>query len=270
MIYSLDNVYYNGLAIPMEFWKPITDEMVPGVRPIYYISNIGNLYNSELGRYSSASIKENDYVRVILRAVDGKQISTTIHRLVALAFLGMPPNKNMEVDHINCDRTCSLENNLEWVSKYENCIRAHENGRCKTGEDYYNSIFTNKEVEDICKMLESGMSISEIADIMDERIKPRVYKGGCRSIIVQIYDGVIWKNISKKYTFPSNAKSQFNSKQVDEICIALKNNYSYDYIIDNVLKMKTISDSTRINLKERLYNIKRGRSFKEISSKYLL
>lgn len=51
MIYDPTTYTYNGLFIPMEVWKPITQEMVPGVKPIYWISNIGNIYNSESRKY---------------------------------------------------------------------------------------------------------------------------------------------------------------------------------------------------------------------------
>ena len=268
MIYDLNNTYYNGLIVPIEFWKPITDEMVPGIKPIYYISNIGNIYNSELGRYSSMKVKNDDYARIILRSKSGKQISTTIHRLVCMAFNGMPPGPGYDVDHKNCDRSCSIENNLEWVTKKENSIRAHKNNLCQVGENNYRSIMTNNEVEEICKMLSNGIPIKKIECIMEERIYPRVYtKGSLSSIIIQIYRHQIWKNISKNYTFPEYqiiGHRKFNKDQIILIKEALSKKLSYDYIIDNVLKINC-TDYERKRLKENLYNIKIGRSYSDIN-----
>ena len=35
----------------MEFWKPITQEMVPNIMPRYWVSNVGNVYNSQTRKY---------------------------------------------------------------------------------------------------------------------------------------------------------------------------------------------------------------------------
>ena len=267
MIYRLEDYYYNGYIVPMEFWKPITDEMVPGVKPIYYISNIGNIYNSELGRYSSSSIKPNDYIRVILRSIDGKQISTTIHRLVCLAFKGLPPNPGDEVDHINCDRTCSFEGNLEYVSKKENNRRAVANDRLHVGEDNYRAILTNDEVREICEMLSQGVNINEICSIMENKILPRKYAGGLSSIIYQILKKHIWKSISKNYSFHDYSMRHLSDEQIHLVCKSLEEKRSYDYIIDNVLQLNCDMHK-RERLKETFYNIKRRKSFTDVSSGY--
>ena len=64
-----------------------------------------------------------------------------VHRLVAIAFLGDPPNPSAQVNHKNGDRSNSTLSNLEWVSPSENVAHGfRENGRKahnigKIGED---------------------------------------------------------------------------------------------------------------------------------------
>lgn len=47
-----------------------------------------------------------------------------IHRLVALAFLGEPPDGKPQVNHIDGDKKHNAAINLEWVSALENTTHA--------------------------------------------------------------------------------------------------------------------------------------------------
>ena len=114
----------------MEFWKPITDEMVPGVKPIYYISNIGNIYNVEKQCFFNVDLaKCKRYVPVTLTLSNKKQVHLNLHRLVCMAFNGMPVKPYTDVDHKNFDKLCNCDHNLEWVEPLENYRRAYLNGR---------------------------------------------------------------------------------------------------------------------------------------------
>lgn len=63
----------------------------------------------------------------------------TVHKLVALAFLGEPPRDMIRpvVDHKDMNTRNNRPDNLEWVSHRDNCIRARANkpksyfARCK-------------------------------------------------------------------------------------------------------------------------------------------
>ena len=265
MIYDFNNYIYNGLIVPMEIWRPVTEEMVPGVKPIYWISNIGNLYNSETGKYSNAK-PHNDYVCIMLCHQDGTRHMTTIHRLVCMAFNGLPPEEGYEVDHVNCDRTCSYEGNLEWVTKRENSVRAHNNDLVPVAEDHYKAIFTNEEIHEICKMLQDGLPIKVITKKVEEMIYPRVY-ADIPSLLYQLHTGGIWKKISSQYIFSSYSRTHFTDDEIEKACQMMSIGCKYDTILIELGKTD-ITPHQRERMKETLYNIKRGRAFTHISSKY--
>ena len=97
-----------------QYWKQI-----PGF-PSYMVSKDGrvlSLKNSEpiilknqtrLKGYKFVNLREGKISKLI-----------DVHRLVLMAFVGMPPDK-MECDHINRVRDDNRLENLRWVTKIEN------------------------------------------------------------------------------------------------------------------------------------------------------
>jgi hypothetical protein len=57
----------------------------------------------------------------------GRKQHHLVHRLVALAFLGEPPEPGMEVNHRDGNRSHNRATNLEWVTRSENITHAFEN-----------------------------------------------------------------------------------------------------------------------------------------------
>lgn len=109
-----------------EIWKPIK-----GYEGLYEISNLGRV--KSLGRekrmgycYGLHTIKERilsqyssyDYKRINL-SKEGKIKHFQVHRLVADAFLEKPDGE-VEIDHIDGDKSNNIVDNLRWVTHYEN------------------------------------------------------------------------------------------------------------------------------------------------------
>lgn len=59
------------------------------------------------------------YLTCSIRAA-GKKTTTTVQRLVLLAFVGQPPTDKHEANHKNGDKTDNTPPNLEWVTGEEN------------------------------------------------------------------------------------------------------------------------------------------------------
>lgn len=107
--------------------------------PDYSISNLGRVRRdtpgsrTHAGRILQLSHTRDGYLRATVYR-DGKSRRFFVHRLVALAFIGPPPDGRPEIDHLNCRKTDNRPNNLEWVSMPENMRRAAVNGLMASGE----------------------------------------------------------------------------------------------------------------------------------------
>lgn len=139
-----------------EIWKDI-----PGYEEYYEVSNTGLIRRKA---YIMKCRLTNDGYPAITLCGGGKQLSKTIHRIVAEAFVENPDNKP-QVNHIDGVKSNPMSSNLEWVTGSENCLHALNLGlKDKTwqdGEKNINSKLTKEQVLDIrakCKT----MKISQV------------------------------------------------------------------------------------------------------------
>lgn len=101
-----------------EEWKHI-----PGF-PGYVISNYGQIYSWRSDRLMRPSYATGNYLMTALR-FEGKTYSSSVHRLVAITFLG-EPSEPLEVNHIDGDPTNNYVRNLEWNTPEENARHRRE------------------------------------------------------------------------------------------------------------------------------------------------
>ena len=126
----------------MEIWKDI-----PGFEGLYQASDCGRIrsvdgkctYTERHGtrHWKSRIIKMKGHAstggyRVTLWK-DGKSQGWLVHRLVALAFLGIP-KEGMTVNHIDGDRSNNRVENLEWLSRGDNIRHGFANGLYKSNQ----------------------------------------------------------------------------------------------------------------------------------------
>lgn len=134
-------VYLNESLEPLEgeVWLP-----VKGFEEYFKISSYGRLLN--MGREFYAGWRGEQKMvlkkRIVLSYINptgyivssmtknGVETKKDIHVLVAEHFLPPPPNDGNEyiVDHISMIKTQNNVGNLEWVTRSENTVRAHEKG----------------------------------------------------------------------------------------------------------------------------------------------
>lgn len=123
----------------MEVWKDI-----PGYEGLYEASTNGNIRSKEGRTTSNKKFPVRRWKQHVLKGKgispagkrvdlwkDGKSRGFLVARLVALTFLGDPPN-GFTVNHKDGDRFNNSLENLEWLSLADNIRHGFENGLYST------------------------------------------------------------------------------------------------------------------------------------------
>lgn len=98
-----------------EIWKDI-----PHYEGLYQVSSLGRIWSVRSQRYLSLNHDRGGYLICGLTDKYGKRKTEKIHRLVALAFIGEPPEGKTCVNHLNEIKDDNRVENLEWASVKEN------------------------------------------------------------------------------------------------------------------------------------------------------
>lgn len=138
-----------------EVWVNITDKEVPGILPIYMISNYGRVYNKIYGTILYNQIAYNGYINAFVKSVNGNYINMSIHRTMMKCFLPIDNWDLYEVNHIDNNSFNNMLTNLEWVTPEVNERLMKQNA--------LNIKFTTEQVHNICAALECGYNYAEIA-----------------------------------------------------------------------------------------------------------
>ena len=93
---------------------------IPGFEG-YEISNLGYVisYKNKIPKKLTISEYPNGYKFVSL-CKDGKTKGYLLHRLVLMSFRPCENMEQLQVNHIDCDRSNNCLSNLEWISPKEN------------------------------------------------------------------------------------------------------------------------------------------------------
>tara|TARA_R110000851_G_scaffold120780_2_gene249280 strand:- start:1024 stop:1500 length:477 start_codon:yes stop_codon:yes gene_type:complete len=123
----------------MEIWKS-----VKGYEDLYEISNLGRVKSLHFGkeRILKGTKGNHEYLSVGM-CKDGKNEISTIHRLVACAFLNHEPNGNkLVIDHINNIKKDNRLENLQIITQRKNLSKDKKKGYSK-----YTGVYLNKEIK---------------------------------------------------------------------------------------------------------------------------
>ena len=138
-----------------EIWKDIV-----GYEGLYQVSNFGRVksFHRKEPIILKPLVTRKGYLRVELYDGTNSQLRL-IHRLVIEAF--NPNNTNLQVNHIDGDKSNNKLSNLEWCSGSENIIHALSNGLRvpKSGEEHWNCKLTDDDVKRIKRDYVKGSSV---------------------------------------------------------------------------------------------------------------
>lgn len=208
-IFFIPGPYYPG-----EYFLVASPDKVPGIFDNrYFVSNYGRVYDRLKERYIPISYSRL-YYHVSLATIDeNDQIHTKtywLHRLVMQVFCYRPDFEFLEVNHLNGDHADNRVCNLEWCTKEENMQYALEHRQHPHSENAARSVLTNAQAEQVCKMLESGMKMVDIAretGINYDRIK-------------DIKRGIGYRYISENYNIPPTMDRRGHLSDEEVISIA--------------------------------------------------
>lgn len=103
--------------------------VINNISTSYYITQDGKCYNNNTGKFLLGQENyKNHYISYNLTMPDGTKIRQYAHRLVAIAYLDLPTDKNKtEINHIDGNKKNNYVDNLEWVTPSENQQHALQN-----------------------------------------------------------------------------------------------------------------------------------------------
>lgn len=264
----IDNRIENLRVYPfIEIWKNVVYEnLVPNV---YQVSNLGNIRNISTGVIQKNSLESRGYVRFSTKTIDGGVRTIKIHRLVAYTFIKNPDYKDMEVNHIDGNRSNNCVCNLEWVNGKENSEHAWMTG---LNDNYGDKIGTHdvSVVRKVCELLveNDGRVINVV-----KAIEPIVVS---ESFVRHIKYKRIWRRISDEYfdadSFPDiwrgegSVRSKLTNAGVERMCELL---IKYNGCSDDVVKQMKSEGFVNVNT-QTVFSVKHKQCWKHISDKYFI
>lgn len=135
--------------------------------PNYEVSNLGNVRRSTAGRKTYAGrIMKRLMMKIgyysVSPTVDGVNVPSYVHHLVAIAFIGPRP-AGAEVNHKDGNKTNNDAGNLEYVTHAQNMAHASIAGLLVRGERHGSSKLKNQDIAAIKESRMAGMSYSAVA-----------------------------------------------------------------------------------------------------------
>lgn len=145
----------------IENWKNV--KKFPG----YFVSDQGRVSSTRRGYFKVLVIASNaDNYGVVTLYNKRRQLTVSVHLLVANHFLGRKPTEVHEVNHINGIKLDNRLENLEWMTPSENTKHTFKLGRIPLkGSLHGNSKLNESKILEIREMLKQGFSQEKIGKL---------------------------------------------------------------------------------------------------------
>lgn len=187
----------------------------------YSVTDDGKVFRKDGKGFLKPSIDKYGYVKYGLSLGRKYSMKTiTAHQLVATLFLDKPEG-NYQVDHKDGNKLNNHVSNLEWVTLQENLKRRCNLGLTARGEDS-KSAYTNKQIHEVCQMLQDGYRNNDIVDKCQVSI----------DVVKNIRDKKTWLQISSKYLFEDIAHQGVSNSTFLWCCHKLQEGLKYKEILE--------------------------------------
>lgn len=149
----------------------------------YQVSSCGRVRSLRSGspRVLKLAARPDGYLSVWA----GEKSMSLVHRLVAQAFLGEPPD-GMQVNHIDGDKSNNEVRNLEYVTRKQNMQHALRTGLMpRDGADNPSAKATEEQIRQAHQMVSSGIGVKRVAESL----------GLPHSVVRHAVNGKTWKHL---------------------------------------------------------------------------
>lgn len=179
------------------------------LRPGYFVSDEGAVYNSMKGVFMTRSLTyavNSNYYRVSTKYIkpdtgEYVQNPTKVHQMVYRAWVGL--YDGYVIDHINAHKYDNRISNLEKVTPEENSERAHATGL--TNPNFKGKAkYSKSDINVLCQMIDRGASEWDCYNYFVNKgydTTPLLIS----TLIRDIKRGVVHKAIASKYNFSKEA-----------------------------------------------------------------
>lgn len=171
----------------------------------YWVTSCGRIFRGE--RELKKNKATNGYVTITLKLLDGTRKVTTVHRIVAQAFIPNPENKAF-VNHKNLIKNDNRVENLEWATPKENNLHAHENGAFRTNGAHHHAIYPDELIHKVCSLIQEGR---RTIDIQKKLCVPKY-------LVADIRKRRIWRHISDEYVFVTPRTRRLSDQTAEWVC----------------------------------------------------
>lgn len=160
----------------------------------YFATEDGHIYSGHLKRTLREYTDRYGYKKVRLQNGDGSKKVFSVHRLVLASFSPREDMEQLQVNHIDGDKTNNALSNLEWCTAKENVAHAFKTGLRKNIEDNNpapHKLCSTQVLEIIDLLLSKQYTQKEIAAMY----------GVHEDSIGKIKRKQVWKSLTKDIDF---------------------------------------------------------------------
>lgn len=137
---------------------------IPG-HPNHQASLRGDIRHKRKKNILKPHVDKDGYYRMSL----GRVNNVPVHRVVCMALYGMPSEENMQVNHIDADRTNNHFMNLEWVTPSENIEWGVRKGNIDPYRGLERAVEVNRKPVRIVETGQVFCSIKDCAEYLGTR-----------------------------------------------------------------------------------------------------
>lgn len=233
-------------------------DIIPGK---YEVCNKGYIRNKKTGKllFGCNPCNEKGYIRLSLQTTT-KPKKFPLHRIVANAFIE-GYSDDLEVNHKDGNPLNNNVSNLEYVDRIGNARHAAIHGLYSSCESHHKSLFTNKQVIQICELLQKGRSQNYIIKYLGLSDIKHI-----KTYISRIKERKTWTNISKNYHWDDDILKYktYPKHDIEEMCRLL---FVEGFSPTELINSFPMYEPKKI--KQVLKKIKQGKLYKDISKKYI-